>query len=221
MRCQRRAPLPQLLRVTLPLLGALLLGCGTPGERRPEGAREKRVLGADHAPGPDPDAPENRPQPIEPRRDHFVPAPVTPRIDEPEDRPPEMNEGGSPLDLPRSDGAPRTVMATLDLDAKDRPERAALVLLGFRAVDITAKGALKPGRRPQWYWASPVQAITGPQVTVQAPLPEGLAMFALLDLNGDLAPGQGEYMSAIQREFVLPPEDGVALFALDRRFGAD
>ena len=95
------------------------------------------------------------------------------------------------------------------------------MLLGFRGVDVTAKGALKPGRRPQWHWASPVMPVEGSRLAVQAPLTEGLAMFALLDTNGDLMPGRGEYMSGIQKDFVPPPEGGVAIFPLDRRFGTE
>lgn len=194
--------LPTRLRLTCAVLAGLLLGCGLPGEAPKE--REKRVFQTEG----------------DMSRAHNVDA-ISPRIDGEENRPPAMNEGGSPLDLPRSDGALRTVRATIELDAMDRPEAAALVLLGFRAVDITAKGALKPGRRPQWYWASPLRAIEGTDVIVQAPLPAGLSMFALLDLDGDLAPGQGEYMSAIIRDFAPPPPDGVATFPLDRRFGTD
>lgn len=186
----------------------LLLGCGSPGDGPNRDDREKRLLLAPgSSPGPNPDDVL------------VVPAP---RTDGAEDQAPRFNEGGSPLkDLPRSDGALRTVELTIAVGAEGRPAEAPVVLLGFRGVDITAKGALKPGRRPQWFWSSPLIPIEGDRVSVEAPLPGGLAMFALLDLDGDLAPGPGEYMSAIVRDFAPPPEGEAAVFALDRRFGMD
>ena len=226
MCCQR----PLLLVAFLGFALSGFSGCGSPGTTPPpRDEREKRVLGGgpldDHGPrdpGPGVSPGEGDPGPGQPPSDTppaipYIPDPVSPRVDEPEGMPPLRNEGGLPLDMPATEGELRTVQ--LAVQVADPPARAAVVLLGFRAVDITSTGALKPGRRPAWFWSSDPMQISA-ALSVEARLPEELALFALLDEDADLTPDRGECMSIIDRDFALPAEGATATFTIDRRFSA-
>ena len=208
MRCQRWALLPFLTGLCATLVAGTLTACGPPDDGSRTKQRERGVMVAPgDVPPADPNDPRSSSGPGDPGPGQRSSGPGT---DDP-------GPGQSHRVIPSPDGPARVVVLVLSA-GPDLPSEAAIVLLGFRPIDVTARGALKPGRRPQWYWTSPMQVIAPGELRVEVPLPTGLALFALLDLDGDLAPGDGEFMSAIQRE-VMPPSP--ARFILDRRFGVD
>ena len=107
-------------------------------------------------------------------------------------------------------------VVTITLSPGERPDTGQFVFVGVPA-DGIEEGWLKAGRRPSFFWVSPLMSLEG-TVTLVAPLPAGLHYFAVLNLDGDDLPGPDDRVSG--PVFQYPEGEGAELhFTVGARLG--
>ena len=104
------------------------------------------------------------------------------------------------------------VAVTLDLQVKSR-NRGTVAFLGVKKGKV--EGAwIQGGQRPDFFWTSPEIDLVGAPI-LNAPLPEGLTFFAVVNQDGDPLPGTGDLTSGP----VAYEGGGRLTIPVDGRFG--
>ena len=102
------------------------------------------------------------------------------------------------------------------IDESPRPtgvERAQFFILGFPAGALKA-GQLTEGVVPSYFWSSPMVSLEEWPISVEAPIPEGLDLLVIRDVDLDGRPGVVDRRSAVLRggdsdeplKFILSPD---------------
>ena len=136
--------------------------------------------------------PERRPGP---GPDVSGPGEVGPEGPQPERRPSDALQ--PPPDAPKNkstllDAGPEMRVRIMLASRRDL-DRGQFVFVGAPA-DGLEEGWLRSGRRPSFFWVSPVVSLE-PPIELMAPLPTGLHYFAVLNLDGDDLPGPDDLVS--------------------------
>ncbi len=169
------------------LLTLLLAACGGGDPQRggPDGPDRRPGPGPDVR-GPDVRGPDDRggpggpggpdgPQPGRRPSDALQPAP-------------DPGKNKSSLQDPGPEMRVRVTLAK-----KPDLTKGQFVFVGAPA-DGLEEGWVKSGRRPSFFWVSPVVSLD-PPIELMAPLPKGLTYFAVLNLDGDDLPGPDDFVS--------------------------
>lgn len=126
---------------------------------------------------------------------------------------PEELEG---LEESSAKGATRTLV----LDSKPRVpflRKGTVMVAGYDDQDI-ARGMPRQGGQPAFFWRSEVLQLTWP-LRIDAPLPSGLSVYLILDLDSDRMPSPGDLCSEVRAGYAPPPAGGEAEFVFSKAFG--
>jgi hypothetical protein len=97
------------------------------------------------------------------------------------------------------------------------PDWWGVVMLAAYRKDDLREGLPKPGTLPRFFWVSKPQQSLWP-ARLLAPLPKGLELLAVTDVDGDGLPGPGDRTSLARPSFEPPPEGGELRLVMDHDF---
>lgn len=123
----------------------------------------------------------------------------------PEGGPPE---GGAQMVAPGTE-----IPVTLDLTVKSR-KKGTVSFLGVKKSKVEGTW-IQGGQRPDFFWTSPEIDLSGSTARLNAPLPEGLTYFAVVNQTSDPLPGDGDLTSGPSHY----DRGGSLSIAIDGKFG--